>query len=297
MKNSLIKSLGESEIGKRESSFQHDEPEPLKCIFCENELKFRLTGSEPFKYWVAPKRCECEKAKQYWSKYDEQTTLIEKEIEEFKENEEKKLRIEKLIGRSSLGRRFLNRTFDTFEKTKENEPALKKAYNYAINFPQYEADGKGLILTGNVGTGKTHLVAAIANYLIFEKYISVKFGNVTTLLGEIKNTYSDEDSQVSEGDLIYSLSKVRLLIIDDLGKEKCTDWSNNIIYTIINNRYEDYKPIIVTTNLSIRELENNIGSASVSRLIEMCEGIKMDGVDFRKTRLISNMSEKLRLGG
>jgi len=283
MTDSLIKPLGEPETGDRNVR-RSTEPEALKCNFCGKKLNFISAGEGPFKFWVAPKRCDCDKAKEYWNKYDEQMAHIKKEIESFKEKEASKIEVERLLKKSNLGKRFMDRTFNTFNKTKENEPALKRAYDYAINFTDYEEKGKGLLLIGQVGTGKTHLTAAIANYLMFEKAIPVKFGNVTALLGEIKNSYSNEES-ASESELINVLSKVRLLIIDDLGKEKRTEWSNNIIYTIINNRYENYKPTIVTTNLSIKELENQIGDASVSRLIEMCDGIKMDGLDYRKGKL------------
>lgn len=284
MINSLIAKIGPAEIGERKFALGFNKPETIKCIFCGKELEYTQTGEGIFKIWRVPDKCNCEKAKEYWEKYEESMKLINKAIEDFKKTESRKIEIENLMERSNLGRRFRDRTFNTFKKTEENEIAVKKAYEYASNFAEHETKGKGLLFIGQVGTGKTHLSAAIANYLMFEKIIPVKFGNVTTLLGEIKNSYTNS-KEVSEGDLIYLLSNIRLLIIDDLGKEKCTEWSNNIIYTIINNRYENYKPIIVTTNLSIKELENQIGEASVSRLIEMCNGIKMDGTDFRKVKL------------
>jgi DNA replication protein DnaC len=284
MINSLIDKLGVAEIGERKFILGANKPTPIKCNFCGKELEYVQAGEGMFIAWKTPNKCDCKKALDYWKRFKEEEKRIKAEVEEFKEKEIRKTEVEKLIDRSNLGRRFKDRTFKTFKVTKENETALKKAYDYAVNFNDYESKGKGLLFIGQVGTGKTHLTAAIANYLMFEKIIPVKFGNVTTLLGEIKNSYNDEES-ASESDLIYMLSNVRLLIIDDLGKEKCTEWSNNIIYTIINNRYENYKPTIVTTNLSIKELENQIGDASVSRLIEMCDGVKMDGFDFRKTKL------------
>ncbi len=290
MINSLTKAIGIAETGERRFSLGVIKPESLKCEFCGKELEYISTGNGPFKAWQQPDRCNCTEAIAYWQKYDENIVLINKEIETFKKTEVSRLEIEKLLSNSNLDRRFTNRTFDTFKITKQNEIALNKAKEYVIRFNEFETEGKGLLLTGQVGTGKTHLSAAIANYLMFKKYVPVKFGNVTSLLSEIKETYNDEENKKAnketEGKIIKSLSSVRLLIIDDLGKEKSTDWSNTIIYTIINNRYENYKPTIVTTNLSIKELENRIGDASVSRLIEMCDGIKMDGFDYRKTKLV-----------
>lgn len=284
MISSLNNKMGRAEIGERKFSLGSNKPKAIKCIFCEKELEYTQMSEGMFTSWKAPNKCNCEKAKGYWEKYEENMKLINEEIKNFKETELRRNEINYLIKRSNLGRRFTDRTFDTFRKTKDNEIPFNKAFEYVTNFAEYENKGKGLIFIGQVGTGKTHLSAAIANYLMFEETIPVKFGNVTTLLGEIKNSYSNS-KEVSEGELIHLLSNVRLLIIDDLGKEKCTEWSNNIIYTIINNRYENYKPVIVTTNLSIKELENQIGEASVSRLIEMCNGIKMDGMDFRKSKL------------
>lgn len=73
-----------------------------------------------------------------------------------------------------------------------------------------------------------------------------------------------------------------LLILDDLGKEKQTEWTNQILYEVINSRYEHRKPIVVTTNYSAQELSNRIDSAVVSRLFEMCAFVNVTGVDHRK---------------
>jgi len=187
-----------------------------------------------------------------------------------------------LVKKSELGQRFRDRTFETFVSTKENQLAFDKSIEYAKGFVD---EKKGLIYFGTVGTGKTHLSAAITNYILDTHKIPVKFGSITSLLNSIKATYSD-GSKETEHNIIKELSSVDLLIIDDLGKEKPTDWTISILYTIINNRYEDYKPTIVTTNLTINNLEKNIGEAAMSRLIEMCDFVKMNGVDYRKSKIM-----------
>jgi len=196
-------------------------------------------------------------------------------------------KIERLFDQSRLGKRFRERTFETFEIRDYNKKALEIALDYAKNFDSHKEKGEGLFITGGYGVGKTHLAAAIANYLISNGIATVIFGNVTTLLGRIRHTYSD-GSQYEEQQVMKELYDVDLLIIDDLGKEKPTEWVEEKLYTVINERYENYRPIVVTSNLELEEIEQrleNCGGAIVSRIIEMCRGIKIVGPDFRKEKL------------
>jgi DNA replication protein DnaC len=207
--------------------------------------------------------------------------LIQKNEEEAKKElamREIKKR-EELINNSGLGKRFRKRTFERFEINKHNQEAYNKSLDFAENFTKKE---KGLIFVGPYGTGKTHLAAAIANYLIKNLY-SVVFGNITNIITKIKSTYN-KDSDLSERDIIDILSNVDLLILDDLGKENTTENTSTLIYQIINNRYEDEKPILVTTNLKSNELARKLGEkglAIVSRLFEMCDPVVMNGQDWR----------------
>jgi len=188
---------------------------------------------------------------------------------------------QRLIENSNLGKRFKERTFDTFDQSR-CKTAYETALKYAREFDSNE--GQGILFTGTYGTGKTHLAAAITNYIISEFGISVKFGTFIDLLANIKASFS-KDCVTSEEDLVNAMMNIDLLVIDDIGKEKNTEWSNAILYRLINRRYENYKPTIITSNLSIAELENEIGKATVSRIIEMCDGVKMDGSDYRKEKL------------
>ncbi len=286
MINSLINPMGKAEIGERKYSVvdRSEQPKDIECIFCNKKLKHTIIGEGAFSCYSAPGHCDCQKAIEYWDTYNNKMETIRKECEELADRERRKYQVEELVYKSDLGRRFKERTFQNFTTSKINKDIFEKLFNYALNFLDLEKEGKGLLLTGAVGTGKTHLAVAIANHLMYEQIIPVKFGNVTTLLSEVKSSY-DKQATESEAEIIKSLSRVRLLIIDDLGKEKASEWSNNIIYTVINNRYENYKPTIVTTNLNIKELENTIGEATVSRLIEMCDGVKVNGEDYRKNKL------------
>lgn len=210
---------------------------------------------------------------------------IERNEREAKETlmKKKQEKILQLLEKSGLGKRFAKRTFETFRKndlTPQLLNAYKKAYEFVRNFPQVE---KGLLFTGPVGTGKTHLAAAIANELINKLY-SVVFGNVTDIVTLIKSTYR-ADSELSEAEVIKMFTEdTDLLIIDDLGKENISEYTSTILYQIINRLYENEKPIIVTTNFGSATLRRKFGekgNAIVSRLAEMCEFIKVVGEDWR----------------
>ncbi len=286
MINSLIEKIGQAETGERKYSISHlEKPSSIKCNFCNKENEYIDHGVDAFLRYQPPSRCDCRQAIDYWAIYDKELEVINKRCEQIKWEENRKIEIRNLLGSSNLGRRFKDRTFKTFITDNTNRAAYNKAIKFSETFEETKTTGRGIFFTGSVGTGKTHLAAAIANYLINEKMIPVKFGNISTLLSEVRDTYNSE-SEKTEADVIKVLSNVQLLIIDDLGKEKATEWTNNIIYTIINNRYENYKPTVVTTNLSIKELDSKLGDATTSRIIEMCEGIKMDGMDYRKSKLI-----------
>lgn len=192
---------------------------------------------------------------------------------------QKQERVNAILEKSGLGKKFQKRTFENFRVTKENQEQYKQAKEFAENFPK----NKGLLITGSVGTGKTHLAAAIANHLINKLY-TVIFGNITDIIALIKSTYS-KDSEVSEFQIIHMLTKqVDLLILDDLGKEYATENTRSVLYQIINRLYEDERSVVITTNYDSQNLKAKLGErgeAIVSRITEMTEPVIMAGDDWR----------------
>lgn len=180
--------------------------------------------------------------------------------------------IDKLTKECNLGRRFINRTFENFEAA-GNRKAFSKARAYVENFEKSE--GQGLLFIGNAGTGKTHLAAAIVNHLIRDKSIPSIFITAIELFGLLRDFDNHQER-------LKKIKTIPLLVIDDLGKEKITDWNREKLFEIVNARYEDYLPIIITTNDNHKELERNVGEAIYSRLCEMCSLVVMEGKDFRR---------------
>lgn len=196
----------------------------------------------------------------------EQLMLVEHQIEHFEKMNQR------LMDSSNLGRRFKDRTFDNFKAEYQPE-AFSKAYEYAKGFESN--DGAGLILIGSAGTGKTHLAASITNFVIAEYAVAAKFGSFIDILSDIKKSFTTDD------DIVRKLKGIPLLVIDDLGKERSSEWSESILYDVINGRYEDYMPTIITTNLNPQQIEARCGEAIVSRLFEMCDAVPMNGTDMR----------------
>jgi DNA replication protein DnaC len=131
----------------------------------------------------------------------------------------------------------------------------------------------GLMYSGQAGSGKTYLAAAIANELVRQNK-SVLFVVVPDLLDEMRATFDRKD--VSEYDLLDMAKTVPILVLDDLGAHNYTDWTVNRIYSILNYRVNEKLPLIVTTNLHHGDIACHLGERTSSRLLQMCRVFKLD---------------------
>jgi len=140
----------------------------------------------------------------------------------------------------------------------------------------------GFYLHGSAGTGKTHAVAAVLMDAVGSDAIAggVAWANVPRLIEDIRRGFDTAHKPVFRGLDVFD----GLLLLDDLGAEKPSDWVRERLYCIINNRYENRLPTGVTSNLGIDQLAGQVGSRVASRLCEMCEVIELMGVDRRKAR-------------
>lgn len=187
----------------------------------------------------------------------------------------------KLREASNLGAKFLQRTFGNFDK-RLNPQAFEICQIYADREDLFAIDGNernSLIISGNVGTGKTHLAAAIANKLV-SKGIPVLFATFGEHLEHIKEEYDHTDKK----EYLSRMKNIPMLVIDDIGKEKPTEWSQQVLFDVMNFRYEHKYPMVITTNLGERDLREHIGDALYSRACEMCSLVITKGGDQRRNQ-------------
>ena len=266
-----------------------------KCKYCNKELQqvgFYLNINILIN-WMSKgefERCDCKESKKKWAQLDN----LEKEENE-KNEKDKNLRqyrenLERVMKYSKLGERFKDRTFSTFKITNENKMPYETCIRYVEKFKDLRTSGIGLLITGNYGSGKTHLVAAIAHELMKQGYRPI-FGTLIILLEKIKSSYGESYSKENEEQIIRKYINCDLLIIDDLGKEKPSEWMLEKLYYIINYRYESNRPIIITSNYDDSKLISRLtvgdnvetAEAIVSRMYEMCQGVNMKGCkDYRR---------------
>jgi DNA replication protein DnaC len=194
---------------------------------------------------------------------------------------------EKLLDAARIPRRYNECSLQNYYPAKGNGTQLR-AFNYAFRLVrEYPAVDRGLVFMGTVGVGKTHLSVAILRGLI-EKGVPCLFYEFGSLLKEIQNSYNPV-SQTSELKVLAPVFEAEVLVLDELGASKPTDWVRDTMMQIINTRYNDKKLTIFTTNYldgrrteKDETLEDRIGVRLRSRLFEMCKTVQIEGDDYRK---------------
>ncbi len=142
------------------------------------------------------------------------------------------------------------------------------------------AEGRGLWLFGDTGTGKTTLAMLISKAAL-EAGKSVAIYSLPKLLARIRRTYDSAPGGDNYLTFFERLTSVDLLHIDDLGAEKRSDWVLEQLYALVNERYEAQRSVLITTNLQHEALEEQIGTRTVSRLTEICDEVPVFGDDRR----------------
>jgi DNA replication protein DnaC len=182
---------------------------------------------------------------------------------------------------SGVPKRFLREaSFDRNPIREMDALVLDDIRRFTRNVTENVGEGRGRWFYGDVGTGKT-LLAMLISKAALEAGLSVAIYSVPRLLAEIKETY-EESSKGSYMDLFRRLCAVDLLHLDDLGAERRTEWVLEQLYSIVNERWQDERSIVVTTNLDLDELRQQVGWRTVSRLMEICgDPIPIMGPDRR----------------
>ena len=206
------------------------------------------------------------------------------------------------LRRASLPDRYLTASFESYRPAAPSQQAaLIKARGLANAWPGER--GRGLALIGPVGTGKTHLAVSMLRVML-TRGATCRFCNVKRVLDEIKETFTNRER--AEADILRPIFAADVVVFDELGAERYTDWTKDIVEKLINTRYDDNKATTVTSNLAFRAtgrqiertdrpyavesyaaamqqdaLGDQIGLRMLSRLQEMCDVVEVLGEDYR----------------
>ena len=189
-------------------------------------------------------------------------------------------------------------SFDTglYLKDESKHKAIivkKMATNFIKQFETFQEEGKGLFLYGEVkGSGKTRMAASLGNALMKVKRAKVKYTTTIDLLNEIKKTF-DKDSDITESELVESMKKIEVLILDDIGVEQQTPWVQSIFYSILDGRMNNRKVTIFTSNLSMDQLTHD--DRLKSRIEKMAIPVEFPNESIRSKQSKTENQELQRL--
>jgi len=217
-------------------------------------------------------------------------------------------RVARMLARARIPRRYEHCTLESFESGfRGADKSLKSArlmlQRFVEGYP-VETDGKGLLLTGDIGVGKTHVAVGLLKELIIQRGVSGLFYDYRELLKEVQNSYNREVAATELG-ILRPVFEAEVLVLDELGAAKPTDWVWDTVAQILNSRYNERRTTIITTNYAnaaglmtsaaqaqespakraMRDetLGDRIGERMLSRLQEMCVVVEMRGKDFRQS--------------
>lgn len=208
------------------------------------------------------------------------------------QKEEEMRSIQRAKVSSMMDDTFRTACFANYQIRNGNERHLKVAKKYCIEFSKMYERNQGLLFWGTVGTGKSYTAACIANYLL-EANTSVVMTSFVRILQEMQGFDREREETFTN-----KLNSVKLLIIDDLGAERSTDYALEKVYGIIDNRYRAKKPLILTTNLTLRQMQEatDIRYARIyDRIFEMCYPMEFSGLSWRKREAAQRYEETRKI--
>lgn len=212
-----------------------------------------------------------------------------KELEEKKKKEEydeQMLRIRRLKDASMMDKKYREVIFEKYEVRKENKEAYETAQKYACRFQDMYKKNQGLFLYGPVGTGKSYTAACIGNYLLNHAKPVI----MTSFVKILQDIWESD----REAEYITILNSASLLIIDDLGTERETDYALEKVYNIIDSRVRANKPMIITSNLELNDMMEcrDIRKKRIyDRILESCYPVYMGGKSFRVMKAAQRYDE------
>ena len=215
-------------------------------------------------------------------------------IEYNKEQEERKKRerMEYIARLRSSGLQDKALRDYTFENDKGYNPEMEKVHKYVEQWDKKKAMSMGLLIWGNVGTGKSFAAGCIANALI-DKGVPVLMTNFSRILNSLTGMFSEDRNEFIDG-----FNKYELLIIDDLGIERNSEFALEQVYNIVDSRYRSKKSLIVTTNLTLDELKRPpelVRRRIYDRILERCIPLRINNVNIREMNAALNMTKARKI--
>lgn len=239
---------------------------------------------------------KCGSRKQLRVKFGDKTHVVRcvckcesKELEEKKrqeEYEEQMRRINRLKEASMMDKKYREVTFDKYEVREENKKVFEMAKKYADRFQDMYKKNQGLLLYGPVGTGKSFTAACIGNYLLN----NAKPVIMTSFVKILQDIWEND----REAEYITILNSASLLIIDDLGTERETDYALEKVYNIIGSRVRANKPMIITSNLELNDMmecEDIRKKRIYDQILECCYPMYVGGKSFRMMKAAQRFDE------
>ena len=233
----------------------------LYCGKCRTPKQFRM-NAPPLEGRLLPHPCRCEQ-----ERLDREAT----------EQEARRHR-QAVADLKSKG--FTDPAMRTWTFANDNGkcPQMKHARFYVESWPTMQVENIGYLLWGGVGTGKSYFAGCIANALM-EQEVAVRMTNFALILNDLTASFEGRN------EYIVRLCRAPLLILDDFGMERGTEYGLEQVYNVIDSRYRSRRPLIVTTNLSLQDLQHPQDTAHAriyDRLLEMCAPIRFSGENFRR---------------
>lgn len=230
------------------------------CAVCGEALEVFYPQNSIMKGGKHPRQCACERK-------------VHEEEEKYREEKEHRELVERNRRICFEEKEMMNWTFQNGDK---DNPVVEIAEDYVCNWDEMKKMHVGYLLWGPVGTGKSYIAGCIANALL-EQEVTVKMTNFNMILNEL---FSVED----KAEYIRAMMRYELLIIDDLGAERSSEYAMENVFSVIDHRCCSGKPLIVTTNLPLGKLkgETDVDKKRIyDRILGMCVPVKVEGTSRR----------------